>query len=303
MATATLSRKSTRNVVSASVAPVPDPVAPVNVSAGIAPVNGPTMQETLASPAPVSASPAPESIPTGELTAQFVALADELRSLIVRQSAALVGFYVERGRVAIRAINVKVGRATNKASRAKAYTNAIDALSLVALAACDEAAESKPNVARWIALAGLAELFPRAAELPSVSGAVAMAVAISRVDPPATWDAPVTFYVKPRYRADLIADLIERAISGGFSAEEIANELEIIGGRVIDAPESDKSADPFDSARNSARSTVEKGMNGDIDLPTFFDEFVSIAAQFDYVVAPARTGNGTGTVKLSKSGR
>ena len=315
MATATRSATatpSTRRNVPAEIDVTALPTAEIDATAGApplptdAPAGAPTLQDALRADAP-----APTDAPTETKPAEsgdgnaivFLSHVNALVACITRQSAALVAWYVERGRHVREGINVKVAKSVNKQTRDKNRASAVAAMTIAAESTYDATAESKPNLAIWIALHALAERFPNAINLPSVKVARALAETMSRVDPPASWDAPETFDVRPRYNHDAVRILIDRAVSENLTEDEVSAEIERIGGVVAPDAPAEKTTDPVKAARQLAASILERITDRKIDPETFFDELGSQLTKYGWSLVKGRDAKGAETFKPIKVGK
>ena len=141
MSTTIAPRKSSRKATDVLTnGPIPSD------SADLAIGNGPTLQDALH-----SAPTVPVTVPTFEESSDaFNSAVADFGRLIAGQRNALVRFYVQRGDVARRAINIKMGRSTDKATRAANRSSAVKALTMAAEINYDPTTEPKPKVDRWV---------------------------------------------------------------------------------------------------------------------------------------------------------
>jgi hypothetical protein len=276
-------------------------VPPTDAPSLVPPTDAPSLQEALSGAGSTDAPLVPDSTAVGAALS-FVDHQNRLKACIIRQQSGVVAMYAERGEICLDAIDVKTAYATDKNTRAKAYSTSVTALLADAIGVSCDLSEPAPNIARWIMLAGLVRKFPRAKSLPSVRGAVEIAIVVGQTSKPTSYHAPITFVVHPRYPVAQIEALIERAITENLTTDQIAKEVQIIGGKIAPKPVSDEASDPIALGKATAKLVMDR-INDDetpIDPFVFFAEFLTLASEYGYSVAPSRDGIGAGRFKLVK---
>ena len=304
MSTATISRKSVRHagkVEGVYGATIDDSSEILDVRASVPTVPtdpAPTLQDALGTPSADHPAPTVETLADtfGDIVAEF-------GRLISGQRNALVRFYIERGNVARRAINVKVGRSTDKATRASNRSSAVKALTMSAEINYDPTSEPKPKVDRWVSFSAFVEMFPRAADVKSAAVLDELVKTITRLDPPARWDDADTYVLKTRYTRDDVANLIDRTIVENMTHDHTADAIETIGGRVVaDAPKVE-TADLTGAADAMAKKVMDAIVNKDIDGARFILTLQGSLVSYGYEMVQSHDDRGVTVYKLVKTGR
>jgi hypothetical protein len=322
MSVATKSRKAKTDVSKAN-----DSEATLDVSIGkatdpapTAPTDpAPTLQESLDKNDAPTATNSPDA-PTGPNgasvpktivgasgdpnTVEFMALVSELETTIRSQRSTLVSYFSERGKIVCHAIDVRLSKATNKATRSELRASAIRSLTSAAEGAYDPTSEPSPKLDRWITVYQLVRAFPNALKLPSVGVADAFGAVLTRVEPPKSWDSAERYELKRRYEYADVSDLIDRAVSEVWTIERTKAELEQIGGVVNPEPPADKrDDDPVKAARSLAESILERITDRKIDPETFFDALQAQLTKYGWTLYKGADPKGVETLKVAKTGR
>jgi hypothetical protein len=263
--------------------------------------NGPTMQEELnVSAAPIVRPTSPVDAPTVDA---FVVAVDEFAALISGQHATFVNFYILRGRAALKALNIKLGRSKDKATRTANRASVIKGLTATAELHYDAEAEPKPKVDRWIAFAAFVELVPGAANVPSVKAMAELVTTMTRIDPPASWEAQERYELKREFTSEQVNALVDRVISENLTGEETAGAIEALRGRVVESPETPNVTDTTGAADAMAKKVMEAILSKDIDGFRFVATFEAQLRSYGYRLAETNDNRGESAHKLVKLDR
>jgi hypothetical protein len=287
-----------------AVQPIPAESVPAIVNPEPVPIpepgDSPNMQEALAG----STSPtAPET--TGDAnTVEFSGACQRLETIIRTQSAALLGYYVARGAIVAEGIDIKLAKSRNAKSRKDNRAAALRAMELVALHAYDTDSEPQPLVDRWNVLHHLTALFPAALGLGSVRVAVELSKVITRIDPPASWDAPESWELKRQYAPATVREMIDRAVSENWTRDQMTNGIAALDGEVKPEPiPARESVDPVANAKSLATRIMGDIRELKVDPATLIEELVAQMDRFGLSVRPGRAPNGAEHLTVVKVGR
>jgi hypothetical protein len=262
--------------------------------------DAPTMQEALAgSPSPTAPEPAGDAN-----SVEFTGACQRLETIIRTQSADLLGYYVARGAIVAEGIDIKLAKSRNAKSRKDNRASALRAMELVALHAYDTDSEPQPMVDRWNVLHHLTTLFPAALGLGAVRVAVELSKVITRIDPPASWDAPESWELKRQYAPAAVRAMIDRAVAENWTRDEMTNGIAALDGEVKPEPIPAREAvDPVANAKSLATRIMGDIRELKVDPATLIEELVAQMDRFGFSVRPGLAPNGAERLTVVRVGR
>jgi hypothetical protein len=264
-----------------------------------APPVGPDLQEALNATAHVR--PDPQAGKTGDpQTIEVIDLCARLSDTIRRQTGDLLGFIIERGAIVADIIDTSLRKARNDATRKNQRAGAIRTAELTALGAYDADIESKPDPDRWHRLYRLAQLFPETRDLPSVSVATVFSALLTRDDPPATWDAPETWSLKPQFDADRVRATLATAATERYTRDDADAAMDALKGAEPETPKAKKKPDNVATAKQTAKRIMDQIADGKIHPETLFDELTALLTRYGWRLTIGKDAHGQTTIKPVK---
>ena len=252
----------------------------------------------------LNVSPDPQAGKSGDAqTIEIETECESLATLILTQSGEILRYHVARGRIVRRIINAGLRKARNAQTRKDQRAAALRAAELRALAVYDSSAESKPRPERWNHLSALADLFPETVNLVNVGAADALCVVITRDDPPASWDAPETWSLKPQFDRARVESVIKSAVAECYTRAEMQAAIETLYGAVPEAPKAKKGDDAIVGAKKAATRLMSAINDRKIDPATLFDALQSELERYGWRLTIVRNAQGVESVKPVKVDR